>query len=92
VALPDYQGIGIGMKVAEAVGDLHHERGERFTITASHPAVIARCSGSPNWRARKVKKTGSSRHGVIRSYRGSGSRAVVSFEYSPAPATERRTS
>jgi GNAT superfamily N-acetyltransferase len=84
VTLPDYQGIGIGMKVAEAVGDLHSERGERFTITASHPAVIAHCRRSPNWRTNEVKKTGSSRHGVIRSYRGSAGRAVVSFEYSPA--------
>jgi GNAT superfamily N-acetyltransferase len=90
VTLPDYQGIGVGMKVAEAVGDVHRQRGERFTITASHPAVITHCRRSPNWRTSEVKKSGSSRHGVIRSYRGSAGRAVVSFEYSPA--AECRTS
>ena len=29
VTLPDYQGIGIGMAVAEAVGDLHRGEGNR---------------------------------------------------------------
>jgi GNAT superfamily N-acetyltransferase len=80
VTLPDYQGIGVGMKVAEAVGDLHVEQGERFSITASHPAVIAHCRGSPKWRATEVRKTGSQPIEPIR-YRGSFGRAVVSFEY-----------
>jgi GNAT superfamily N-acetyltransferase len=92
VTLPDYQGIGVGMKVAEAVGDVHRERGERFTITASHPAVIAHCRDSPNWLTSEVKRTGSRPHGIIRSYRGSAGRAVISFEYLPNRATQRRTS
>lgn len=83
VTLPDYQGIGVGMKMAEAVGALHVERGERFSITASHPAVIAHCRNSPKWRATEVKKSGSQSIESI-SYRGSFGRAVVSFEYGVA--------
>ena len=59
VTLPDYQGIGIGMAVAEAVAELHVREGHRVNVTASHPALIAHCRRSPRWRAVGVKKTGS---------------------------------
>ena len=82
VTLPDYQGVGIGTAVAEAVADLHIDEGHRLNVTASHPAMIAHCRRSPRWRVVGVKKTGS--HGAkrfIANYRGSSGRAVVSFEY-----------
>jgi hypothetical protein len=82
VTLPDYQGVGIGMAVAEAVADLHVRDGNRVNVTASHPALIAHCRRSPHWRAVGVKKTGSRGQKFIANYRGSPGRAVVSFEYS----------
>lgn len=82
VTLPDYQGIGIGMSVLEAVAELHREEGHRVNVTASHPALIAHCRHSPRWRAVGVKKTGSANtKRFIRNYRSSQGRAVVSFEY-----------
>ncbi len=91
VTLPDYQGIGIGTAVAEAVAELHVREGHRVNVTGSHPALIAHCRRSPRWKTVGVKKTGS--HGAqrfIHNYRGSPGRAVVSFEYvgsrGPAPA------
>jgi GNAT superfamily N-acetyltransferase len=72
VTLPDYQGIGVGMRVAEAVAEIHVEEGLRFSITASHPAVIAHCRKSSKWRTVNVMKTGSKQ---------SRGRAVVSFEF-----------
>jgi GNAT superfamily N-acetyltransferase len=82
VTLPDYQGIGIGMAVAEAVAELHRREGHRINVTASHPALIAHCRRSPRWRAVNVKKTGTpNTDRFIRGYRGSAGRAVVSFEY-----------
>ncbi|MBI2826375.1 MAG: ABC transporter ATP-binding protein [Planctomycetia bacterium] len=82
VTLPDYQGIGIGMRVAEAVAQTHRDAGQRINITASHPAVVAHCAASPRWRTVRVLKTGSrNARGFIGNYRGSGGRAVVSFEY-----------
>jgi len=82
VTLPDYQGVGIGMRVAEAVGVLHLEQGHRFSVTASHPALIAHCRRSPRWRTVRVLKTGSrTDRGFISNYRGSQGRSVVSFEY-----------
>jgi GNAT superfamily N-acetyltransferase len=81
VTLPDYQGIGVGMRVAEAVAAEHIAAGQRLNITASHPAVIAHCRRSPRWRAVSVKRLGSRRSKFIAGYRGSTGRAVASFEY-----------
>ncbi len=88
VTLPDYQGIGIGMKMIEAVGDLHRRDGKRFSITASHPAVIAHCEHSLQWRATGVRKLGSSSHNFVPGYSGSAGRATVSFEYVPLGRTD----
>jgi GNAT superfamily N-acetyltransferase len=78
VTLPDYQGIGIGMKVVETVAQIHRGEGFRVNLTASHPAVLAHCRRSARWRAVQVRKTGSKGFGA---YRGSVGRAVVSFEF-----------
>jgi len=82
VTLPDYQGIGIGMTVLEAVAELHRAEGHRVNATASHPALIAHCRRSPRWRAVNLRKTGSrNTRRFINNYRGSCGRTVVSFEY-----------
>ncbi len=78
VTLPDYQGVGIGSQLAEAVAQQHCDDGQRLSITASHPALIAHCRRSPRWRAVRVMKTGSPR---AANYCGSAGRCVVSFEY-----------
>jgi len=81
VTLPDYQGVGIGMRVAETIGDLYLAEGLRFSVTAAHPALLAHCRRSAKWKLRHLLKTGSRRSVNYRSYRGSGGRAVASFEY-----------
>jgi GNAT superfamily N-acetyltransferase len=82
VTLPDYQGIGIGAAVAEAVAEIHRAEGHRVNITGSHPAVVSHCRRSPRWKLVDVKKTGSQgTRRFIANYRGSAGRAVVSFEY-----------
>ena len=82
VTLPDFQGIGIGTRVAEAVAELHRAECCRLSVTASHPALVAHCRRSPLWRARGVKQLGSrGPHGFANAYRTSAGRAVASFEY-----------
>lgn len=81
VTLPDYQGIGIGMRVIEAIGDLYRDEGLKFSVTAAHPALLAHCRRAPQWRLRRVKKFGSSRASHRAAYHGSGGRVVASFEY-----------
>ena len=82
VTLPDYQGIGLGMRVVEAIADCYRAQQLRIGITASHPAVVAHCRRSIRWRTASLKKTGSRRTDrFIPNYRSSIGRAVVSFEY-----------
>ena len=50
VTLPDYQGMGIGMKVVAAVASLHRQEGLRINVTSSHPALIRHCKHSPQDR------------------------------------------
>lgn len=83
VTLPDYQGMGIGMRVVAAVAALHRAEGLRINVTSSHPALIRHCRRSAEWRTVNVKKTGSSPSDSRRfpTYRSSAGRSVVSFEY-----------
>lgn len=86
VVLPDYQGLGIGGRLLDAIGELHRETGFRTTITTSHPAMIARLRASPRWRITAVRRGGSSwgnfaRRKNIRST--SSGRTVVSAEFRP---------
>ena len=83
VTLPDYQGLGIGMRATEAVAELHRAEGLRINVTSSHPSLVRHCRRSPLWKAVNVKKAGSrpSTNPKFAQYRGSAGRAVVSFEY-----------
>lgn len=83
VTLPDYQGIGIGMRSVRAVAQLHRQRGHRVSVTSSHPALIQHCKHSIDWKAVSVKKTGRSRTSGsgFGNYRSSTGRAIVSFEF-----------
>ncbi|MEQ8849084.1 GNAT family N-acetyltransferase [Botrimarina sp.] len=83
VTLPDYQGMGIGMRTAEAVADLQRQVGRRVNVTSSHPALIGHCRRSDRWRAIGVKRNGQAakRGASFGAYRDSAGRAVVSFEY-----------
>ncbi|MEM6329111.1 MAG: ABC transporter ATP-binding protein [Planctomycetota bacterium] len=83
VTLPDYQGVGIGMRTVEAVAQLHLDEGFRVSVTSSHPALVNHCRRTPQWRTAAVKKTGQSRSlkTAFTKYRNSAGRAVVSFEY-----------
>ncbi len=56
VTLPDYQGVGIGTSLAEAVAELHRGEGHRLGLTASHPAIVAHCRRSGRWRVVDVEE------------------------------------
>ena len=79
VTLPDYQGIGIGSTLFDAVAEMYAETGVRVGATASHPSILAHCSNSPRWRTINIRKSGE-KPGNHR-YKGARNRSVVSFEY-----------
>ncbi|MBC7852498.1 MAG: GNAT family N-acetyltransferase [Pirellulaceae bacterium] len=82
VTLPDYQGLGIGLRLAERVCEDQTARGFRISITTSHPAIIACCRSSPLWRPAGIKRLGGTRQRVEgRNVAGSTGRGVASFEW-----------
>jgi GNAT superfamily N-acetyltransferase len=84
VVLPEFQGLGVGPRLAEAAAEREVAKGHRVTITASHPAIVACCWRSPRWRFTGLKKTGSTRQRLgARNIRASTGRAVASFEFVP---------
>lgn len=90
VVLPDYQGLGIGMKMTEAVADVYKQQGIRINLTASHPCVVGHCKRSPQWKAINVREAGSRQSDkFIKGYKGSTGRAVVSFEFMGTGETTR---
>ena len=89
VTLPDYQGVGIGGHLLDALAVINKRAGRRTNITTSHPAMIARLKNGETWRCVDIKRTGGppigkkgwqSGPGNVK-YITSAGRAVVSFEY-----------
>lgn len=88
VVLPDYQGLGIGGRLVEFVGQLCESEGDRFRTTTAHPAFIHYMKRSPRWRevsgvgqnrpsrSRKPKRL-RSQHASLRKL------VTATFEYDP---------
>lgn len=49
VTLPDWQGLGIGMRMAAWMGEHLWKSGYRFHLTSAHPAIFKSCARSPRW-------------------------------------------
>lgn len=50
VVLPDFQGLGIGMRISDAVGELMLAEGRRYFSKTAHPRMGAYRDNSPLWR------------------------------------------
>lgn len=54
VVLPDYQGIGIGFRFLNAIGDIYKAQGFDFTIVTSAKNLIQRLYRSNEWIMREL--------------------------------------
>lgn len=59
VVLPDYQGVGIGNRLSEAMGDLMLSEGKSFISTTSHPSMINHRLKSPKWEMTRKPSRGT---------------------------------
>jgi hypothetical protein len=92
VALPDFQGVGIGDVLSEYVGSLFRATGKPYRDVTAHPAK------SPLWkvtrqmsRMRPQSKKTTLNRGIGTAKRVSSSRLTMSFEYvGPARHEEAR--
>lgn len=50
VVLPDFQGLGIGARLSDAVAQIHIDEGKRFFSRTAHPRLGQYRESSPLWR------------------------------------------
>lgn len=66
VVLPDFQGLGVGIRLSEFLGDWHIAQGHRFYSRTSHPRMAMYREASPLWRR-------TSKPGAVQSLPGKSS-------------------
>lgn len=82
VVLPEFQGMGIGGRLADFIAAYTAAGGVRVTIATSHQAMIRHCSRSPEWKFKRLSRYGNDIGRRFRKdYRGSLGRPIASFEY-----------
>jgi ABC-type polar amino acid transport system ATPase subunit len=80
VVLPDYQGIGIGNRLSDEMGQYFIDQGKRYTSVTSHPAMIHHRMNSDLWiMTRKPGRVPA--NGKSGSMATAASRVTASFEY-----------
>jgi ABC-type nitrate/sulfonate/bicarbonate transport system ATPase subunit len=101
VCLPDYQGVGIGVALADFVSSVLHVGGRHVFRTAAHPAVVAHCAQSKLWEMRRgpslnlVSSPSESRKGADpnrSSMKRASDRLTVGFEYVGPQASNQQAS
>lgn len=88
VVLPDYQGIGIGVRLSDAIAKLFVSNGGKYFSVTSNPAMIAWRLKNLNWRmsgsGRKASgnKSNNGKTNVDKMKTHSSNRNTTSWEYS----------
>jgi ABC-type ATPase involved in cell division len=89
VVMPDYQGLGIGGRFDDWLGQYLYEKGLRYHNVVAHPAMVAYYMRSPRWRCYQRPKTtlasGSRKaKGELKRSQGKARRlGLYGFEYAP---------
>ena len=61
VVLPDFQGMGLGLIMADAIAAMYVERGYRFFFTTTSPAIVNAFNKSKNWYLKRAGRKGKSK-------------------------------
>lgn len=56
VILPDYQGMGMGVRFSDALGQIHLDDGLRYFSRTAHPRMAYYRENSPLWKATSKNK------------------------------------
>lgn len=78
VVLPDYQGIGIGIKLLNEIGKIYKHEQQRFNIVTSAPSLINALKKLDKWITTRFDRTKES-HGIMNG-NTSKYRITASFE------------
>ncbi len=89
VTLPDFQGVGIGNALSDAVASLWRGLGYRALSTTTHPAMIASRVRSANWRLTRARSLAAGRERKLVTLKHATTRLTAGFEY-VGPALPRK--
>ena len=84
VILPDYQGMGIGVRFIEAVAQIHLDEGHRFFSRSSHPKMYDYMIKSNKWKQtskNKKLRTDVTHDKLFNNHYVDNKRICGSFEY-----------
>lgn len=56
VILPDFQGLGIGVRLSDTIGQLYVDNGKRYYSRTAHPRMGFHRENSPKWKATSKNK------------------------------------
>jgi GNAT superfamily N-acetyltransferase len=88
VVLPDWQGLGLGGRLDDWLGQHLYEQGYRYHNVVAHPAMIAYYSKSPRWQHEGTRRaSGGGQHGAVSLHEHqqtfSNRRIASTFSYVP---------
>jgi GNAT superfamily N-acetyltransferase len=88
VVLPDYQGLGVGPALLNAVAKHESKQRKAVSIVTSHPVLIRTLDHSPHWQRMRTQRIGQIHGGFLQRFGrtlGSPGRATASYLYQPEP-------
>lgn len=84
VVLPDFQGLGIGVRFSDAIAQLHIEEGKRYFSRTAHPRMGFYRENSELWKAtsknRKLR-TDITHNNIFNNHYTDNKRVCFSHEY-----------
>ena len=80
VTLPDYQGVGIGLTLLNAVASHYANKNRKMYITSSHPAIVRGLQNKKQWRLTQYYDKGTVCHSSINTP-GRPGKILVTYEY-----------
>lgn len=84
VVLPDFQGMGIGVRFSDAIGEIHLEQGLRYYSRTAHPRMIFHREKSPLWKgtSKNMKlRTDVTHNNIFNNHYVDNKRICGSHEY-----------
>lgn len=84
VVLPDFQGLGIGVRFSDAIAQIHLDQGHRYFSRTAHPRMILYRENSKLWKPtskhKKLRKD-ITHENMFNNHYADNKRICGSFEY-----------
>jgi GNAT superfamily N-acetyltransferase len=84
VVLPDFQGMGIGVRFSDMIAEIHLKQGHRYFSRTAHPRMINYRLSSPLWKTtskHKKLRNDIKHENVYNNHFADNKRICGSFEY-----------